>query len=86
MTPAADQTPASPECTLAARPGYQDLHTDCRQTRDLPLPFAFGILLQPRCGCPCHSYGRGRQPQNADAPCPMTRAGGVRNNPRQPPT
>ncbi|MEW2808687.1 hypothetical protein AB0929_16545 [Streptomyces massasporeus] len=54
MTDAADQ-PASPECTLAARSGYQNLHAHCRQTRDLPLPFAFGILLQRRCGCPCHA-------------------------------
>ncbi|EPJ42379.1 hypothetical protein STAFG_0581 [Streptomyces afghaniensis 772] len=41
----------SPECTLATRPSYHDLHADCRQTRDLPLPFAFGILLQPHCEC-----------------------------------
>ncbi|MFH8896549.1 hypothetical protein ACH4HG_09090 [Streptomyces coeruleorubidus] len=85
MTPAADQAPASPECTLAARPGYQGLHTDCRQTCDLPLPFALGILLQSRCGCPCHPYGSGSQ-GNADAPRPMTRTGGVKNNPQQPPT
>ncbi|GGV81958.1 hypothetical protein GCM10010228_55920 [Streptomyces massasporeus] len=54
MTAAADQPSASPECTLAVRPGYQDLHARCLQTRDLPLPFAFGIPLQRRCGCPCH--------------------------------
>ncbi|MGX1562512.1 hypothetical protein [Streptomyces sp. NPDC055506] len=55
MRPAAAEQPsASPECTLASRPGYQYLHADCRQTSDLPLPFAFGILLQRRCGCRCH--------------------------------
>ncbi|MFF8231575.1 hypothetical protein [Streptomyces caelestis] len=56
MSAAASEPPSSPECALAARPGYEDLHAHCRQTRDLPLPFAFGILLQPRCECACHRY------------------------------
>jgi hypothetical protein len=57
MSAAASEPSSSPECALATRPGYQDLHAHCRQTRDLPLPFAFGILLQPRCECACHRYG-----------------------------
>jgi hypothetical protein len=63
MRPGVGPYDASPECTLAARPGYQDLHIHCRQTRDLPLPFAVGILLQSRCGCSCHPYNsRGGTP------------------------
>ncbi|MEU6140109.1 hypothetical protein ABZ848_07055 [Streptomyces sp. NPDC047081] len=53
--------PPSPECALAALPGYQDLHAQCRQVGDVPLPFAIGILLQRRCGCRCHAG-------NTDAP------------------
>ncbi|WP_327700474.1 hypothetical protein [Streptomyces sp. NBC_00459] len=52
--PTADRSP-SPECALAENPGYEHLHTSCRQTTDIPLPHAVGILLQPRCGCTCHS-------------------------------
>ncbi len=59
-----DQSPASPECTLATRPGYHDLHAHCRQTSSIPLPHAIGILLQSRCGCSCHKedgrWNRGR--------------------------
>ncbi len=47
-------TTRSAECALARRPAYEDLHTRCRQTRDVPLPYARGLLLVPRCGCPCH--------------------------------
>ncbi len=62
MTPAtADHLPASPECTLATHPGYQDLHADCRQTRDVPLPFDLGILLQRCRGRPCHWHGSSRK-------------------------
>lgn len=48
----------SPECRLAQRPGYEDLHRECRQTKDLPLPYGGGILLVHRCTCPHHSYNR----------------------------
>lgn len=33
-----DASGMSPECTLAHRPGYKDLHRECRQTADVPLP------------------------------------------------
>jgi hypothetical protein len=46
--------PRSAECTLAQRSEYKGLHGDCRQTKDIPLPHASGILLQHRCGCTCH--------------------------------
>ncbi|MEW2117317.1 hypothetical protein AB0945_19415 [Streptomyces sp. NPDC005474] len=58
MNPPAAANALSAECTLAARPGYEPLHTSCRRTTDLPLPHAVGILLQPRCGCTCHSRRR----------------------------
>ncbi len=51
-----DAPPKSPECMLAQRPAYEGLHSHCRQTEDIPLPGATGILLQPRCGCACHAY------------------------------
>lgn len=57
--PTADTAPLSPECVLAQRPGYQGAHDDCRQTTDIPLPHASGILLQRRCGCSCHPWNRG---------------------------
>ncbi len=44
----------SAECKVGARPGYQSLHGDCRQTKDIPLPHGRGILLQRRCACTCH--------------------------------
>lgn len=44
----------SAECTLAQRQDYRDVHRDCRQTKDIPLPHGGGILLQRRCGCTCH--------------------------------
>lgn len=54
--PAAAETPSlSAECTVAKRPGYRSLHADCRQTEDMPLPGATGVLLVPRCGCVCHT-------------------------------
>lgn len=46
---------ASAECTLAEQPGYEDMHNACRETQDVPLPGATGILLAPRCGCNCHT-------------------------------
>lgn len=53
--PTADTETMSAECALARRPGYEDLHMDCRQTRDVPLPGATGVLLARRCTCACHS-------------------------------
>jgi hypothetical protein len=50
--------PMSAECALAQKRGYEELHHECRQTKDVPLPRAKGILLLPRCGCACHVYGR----------------------------
>jgi hypothetical protein len=51
--PTADS--ASAECSLAQRPGYEELHSACRQTYDVPLPCARGILLARRCSCSCHA-------------------------------
>jgi hypothetical protein len=53
---AAEAPPLSAECTLAQRDGYEGLHLDCRQTKDIPLPGAVGVVLQRRCGCTCHSF------------------------------
>lgn len=49
-----DISTRSAECAVAARAGYQDLHQDCRQTDDIPLPHGDGIVLVARCTCPCH--------------------------------
>ncbi|MGW0837366.1 hypothetical protein [Streptomyces prunicolor] len=51
-----DLSTRSAECTLAAQAGYQNLHQDCRQTTDIPLPHGGGIVLIARCTCPCHPY------------------------------
>ncbi|MBZ9642359.1 hypothetical protein [Streptomyces sp. PSKA30] len=57
-TPTAiDRPPLSAECTLARQPGYMDLHGECRQAKDVPLPHSHGILLARRCGCTCHGGG-----------------------------
>jgi hypothetical protein len=48
----------SAKCQLAKRPGYEGVHGDCRQTRDIPLPHGNGPILQRRCGCSCHSRNR----------------------------
>lgn len=47
----------SPECAVAQRPEYKDLHDDCRQD-DIPLSGATGVLLQARCRCTCHPANR----------------------------
>jgi hypothetical protein len=47
----------SAECTVAKRRGYKDLHAECRQTEDVPLPHSNGLLLVRRCGCACHRRG-----------------------------
>ncbi|MEH0576948.1 MULTISPECIES: hypothetical protein [Streptomyces] len=44
----------SAECTLARRPGYEDLHARCRQLKDVPLPHSTKVLLVHRCRCSCH--------------------------------
>lgn len=44
----------SAECALAQQPGYEDLHAQCSQIRDVPLPHSSGIVLVPRCRCTCH--------------------------------
>jgi len=65
MTALATETlPLSSECTLAAQPGYADLHRECRQTEDVPLPHTRGIWLIRRCGCPHHTDNH-RQPAPA---------------------
>jgi hypothetical protein len=48
----------SAECALAQQPGYEDLHDECRQTEDVPLPHGGGLLLVPRCTCPHHPTRR----------------------------
>ncbi|MGM9380531.1 hypothetical protein [Streptomyces antibioticus] len=50
----ADALAVSPECAVALRPGYEDLHRRCRQFKDIPLPHSTGILLVQRCRCACH--------------------------------
>ncbi|AVH61134.1 hypothetical protein C4B68_12050 [Streptomyces dengpaensis] len=50
----------SAECTVATRPGYEDLHEECRRTADVPLPHTVGVLLVRRCPCSCHTPGDGR--------------------------
>ncbi|WP_329277878.1 hypothetical protein [Streptomyces sp. NBC_01451] len=44
----------SAECALASQDGYEDLHHECRQTKDIPLPHGAGLILVRRCDCPCH--------------------------------
>ncbi len=53
---ALDTSTMSPECALALQPGYKDLHHECRQTEDVPLPHGGGILLMRRCACPRHRH------------------------------
>lgn len=63
--PATEALPLSAECTVAAQSGYTDLHRECRQTEDVPLPHASGIWLVRRCGCSHHAYNR-KRPAPAD--------------------
>lgn len=53
--PSTGTLPLSAECGLAARSGYTDLHRECRQPEDVPLPHTRGIWLVRRCGCLCHA-------------------------------
>ena len=57
--PSVDTSAMSAECAVAQRPGYEDLHDECRQIKDIPLPHGGGILLQRRCDCLCHWSRRG---------------------------
>ncbi|MFJ9628111.1 hypothetical protein ACIRU8_10505 [Streptomyces sp. NPDC101175] len=50
----ADDVTLSAECTVGRQPGYGTVHAMCNQTKDIPLPFGGGLLLQKRCGCICH--------------------------------
>ncbi|MFJ5266190.1 hypothetical protein ACIQAC_37590 [Streptomyces sp. NPDC088387] len=52
--PVQGRVPLSAECALGQRAGYRDVHGQCRQTRDIPLPHGGGMLLARRCGCSCH--------------------------------
>ncbi|MEI5009061.1 hypothetical protein RB196_18805 [Streptomyces sp. PmtA] len=62
-TKVVDNSTMSAECALAQRPSYTDLHRQCRQTEDVPLPHSDGILLVRRCTCAHHAYNR--KPANA---------------------
>lgn len=53
-----DTSTMSAECALAQRPEYKDLHRECRQTQDVPLPNSNGLLLVCRCTCPHHTRTR----------------------------
>ncbi|MDV9174411.1 hypothetical protein R6V09_30425 [Streptomyces sp. W16] len=53
--PIDDTSTCSAECALAAQDGYQELHHECRQTKDIPLPHGAGLVLVRRCTCPCHT-------------------------------
>ncbi|KPI08919.1 hypothetical protein OK074_3443 [Actinobacteria bacterium OK074] len=53
--PTSHYRPLSPHCEVAKRPGYEDLHTDCTQTKDVPTPGESSFVpLVRRCTCPCH--------------------------------
>ncbi|MDF3140373.1 MULTISPECIES: hypothetical protein [unclassified Streptomyces] len=69
MTAPTETLPLSAECALAVQPGYKDLHRECRQLKDIPLPHAVGIWLVRRCGCPHHAGNRRR---SAPAPTPTS--------------
>lgn len=58
----------SPECAVGTKRGYGYLHDQCRQTEDIPLPGASGILLQARCKCIHHRYtGRVPAPREGES-------------------
>ncbi|WP_405803738.1 hypothetical protein OG729_01540 [Streptomyces sp. NBC_00210] len=54
---ATDDRTLSAECALARQPTYADVHRECRQTEDVPLPHSNGIFLVACCRCPCHRRG-----------------------------
>lgn len=75
---AGEEQELSPECTLASRPGYEDIHASCRRLRDIPLPHGGGLLLVRRCGCACHNRSEdGAQEGIADM-MPSERASNAR--------
>ncbi len=55
---APDTGALSAACAVAQRPGYEDVHRECRMTEDVPLPHATGIVLAHRCTCSCHGHDR----------------------------
>lgn len=57
LSPSEANTALSAECALAGRPDYEDLHRSCRQTADVSLPGATGLLLMSACPCSCHAPG-----------------------------
>ncbi|MEV6540157.1 hypothetical protein [Streptomyces sp. NPDC051665] len=60
MTAAIDDTSMrSAERAVAALDGYRELHHECRQTKDIPLPHGAGLVLVRRCTCPCHTHVAG---------------------------
>ncbi|MFF7542665.1 hypothetical protein ACFZCU_03365 [Streptomyces canus] len=63
--PTTETASLSPECAVAFRPEYEDLHAECRQTKDIPLPWGIGLLLVHRCTCLCHGYNRHGSIQDA---------------------
>ncbi|MEU2930579.1 hypothetical protein ABZ636_36960 [Streptomyces sp. NPDC007251] len=58
QAPTTDTTNLSVECLLGREPGYEDVHGECRQTNDVPLPYGRGILLARRCCCTCHRQAK----------------------------
>ncbi|MFJ5306142.1 hypothetical protein [Streptomyces sp. NPDC088350] len=51
-----DDATLSAECIVGQQHGYGTVHDMCRQTKDIPLPYGRGLLLQPRCTCICHRH------------------------------
>lgn len=59
--PDTDPSTLSPECAVAREHGPEELHGQCRQTEDIPLPHSTGIVLVARCRCGCHPWARRRK-------------------------
>ena len=51
-----DDVTLSAECIVGQQRGYGNVHDMCRQTKDIPLPYGRGLLLQRRCRCICHRF------------------------------
>ncbi|MFF5360950.1 hypothetical protein ACFY4I_16395 [Streptomyces scabiei] len=58
MSPSEADAALSAECALAGCPDYEGMHQSCRQTADVPLPGATGLLLMSACPCSCHADER----------------------------
>ncbi|WP_211121374.1 hypothetical protein [Streptomyces yatensis] len=54
MTATEQATDLSVERTLARQSGYESVHAQCRQTKDLPPPYGRGIPLARRSPSACH--------------------------------